>query len=48
MQPKYAKFLNKNVVLERLGSKPHVEQATRRDGEALARPGVLPATPGRS
>jgi len=48
VQPKYAKFLNKNTILERLGTKPHVEQATRRHGEVLAHPGVLPATPDRS
>jgi len=49
VQPKYAKFLNKNVILGRLGAKPHVEQAARRHEEALARPGVLPATtPNRS
>jgi len=44
VQPKYAKFLNKNAILERLGAKPHVEQTTRRHGEVLARPGVLSAT----
>jgi len=30
IQPKYAKFLNKDAVLERLGAKPPIEQATRR------------------
>jgi len=28
VQPKYARFLNKNAVLERIGRKPAVEQAT--------------------
>ncbi|KAI0269208.1 HotDog domain-containing protein [Gloeopeniophorella convolvens] len=43
VQPKYAKFLNKNVVLERIGERPAVEQSKRSPEEVLPRPVALSA-----
>ncbi|KAI9507693.1 mitochondrial protein [Russula earlei] len=42
VQPRYAKLLNKTAVLERLGAKSTVEQATSRHGQVLPRSVVLP------
>jgi len=43
VQPRYAKFLNKNAVLERMGPIPSVEQPNRTPGEVLSRSVALPA-----
>ena len=48
VQPKYAKFLDKEAIHEVMGTKPSTEQATRRHGEVLPHPAVVPAAQGSS
>ena len=48
VQPKYAKFLDKEAIHEVMGTKPSAEQATRRHGEVLPHPAVVPAAQGSS
>jgi len=42
VQPKYAKYLDKDAIHEVMG-KPSAEQATHRHGEMLPHPAVVPA-----
>jgi hypothetical protein len=47
VQPKYAKFLDKEAIYDVMG-KPSAEQATHRHGEMLPHPAVVPAVQGSS
>jgi len=48
VQPKYAKFLDKEAIHEVMGTKPSAEQAMRGPGEVLPHPAAVPAAQGSS